>query len=779
MTWLGVVSRVVEVLVVVTGIYMIGLVAYALVMLTIAYRESRWRRRQREVEDFDAVLGSRYTIPVSIVAPVFNEAIIAVPAVRSLLAQTYPEFEVVVVDDGSTDETLAILTREFELEPRQVFFRQVLASQPVRAVYRSRVEPRLVVVSKDNGGKADALNCGINFSRYRFLCCVDGDTMFTPDALLGAMSLIARDPGRIVGAASLFGISLEPEAESTRGELRTTNGHLLGDFQHLDLMRAFVAYRLAWSRLGCMLCVSGGYGIWRRDVVIDVGGFSPSFTCEDIEMTFRVHEKLLREDRPYRIISLPNMVAQTEGPRNVRSLVSQRARWQRVTLETVWHYRRMFARPRYRAAGLIGLPYYTLFEGLAPLFQIVSVLTLIAAIVLGLLDWRGYLAFLGIVVFGTAIPTTVAVSLHDVAYRDYGLRGLLRMLLLGPLDLVLYRPILVYAGIRGSWEFLRKDKRWNKFERNPRRAAIVVAAAASLGLGHVAKSQVADAAPAASADSVDALVARAISLFRHNDERSAFVLVARARTLAPGREDVSVLYRRFRYDLYGSDLTAAESYERWSAGPAPWSETQLAARHNTVAGDGILRLDRASQLGRGDERAEVELYPRLPIGYALVGGSRSTGGGIYPRSTLDAELFASLPAGLEASAGVRRLDFADPVNVFSFSAGGYWTDYLFTARLDRIAGGAGGTSAGLSARRYFADGMQYVAARVDAGSVREDIRTQADVAAMSSRSFGADALLLPGQRWLVMLHAEAGRDEVRSHVLATRTLASVALGVRF
>jgi biofilm PGA synthesis N-glycosyltransferase PgaC len=466
--------------VLVTGIYFAVLAVYVAVMLAFAGLESGFRKRQSDAEDYEVLHASRYTIPVSVIAPVFNEEVMAVPAVRSLLALVYPEFEVICVDDGSSDGTLAALVAAFGLEPRQVFFRNTLATKPVRTVYRSASEPRLIVVVKENGGKADALNCGANFARYRYLCCVDGDTVFAPDALLVPMSLIAKDPARIVGSASLFGISMEPEASYEHGiKVSKTNGHLLGDFQHLDLMRAFVAYRAAWSRLDCMLCISGGFGLWRRDVVLEVGGFSSDFTCEDIEMTFRIHEKFLREKREYRILSLPRMVAQTEGPRSIRSLVSQRARWQRVTLETIWHYRRMLGRPRYGSVGMLGVTYYALFECLAPLFQVVSLVALVVAIMLGLLGWPAYLAFLGIMMFGTAIPTTVAVLLHDAGFRDYRMSDLLRMLALGPLDLILYRPILIYAGLCGCWEFLRGEKGWYKFERNVRSGA----AAATLVIG--------------------------------------------------------------------------------------------------------------------------------------------------------------------------------------------------------------------------------------------------------------------------------------------------------
>jgi poly-beta-1,6-N-acetyl-D-glucosamine synthase len=460
-----------------TVVYSGALAVYAITMGILAVIEATFRRQQDHAEDYESVLESAHSIPVTIIAPSYNEELMAVPVLKSLLSQAYPTVEVIAVDDGSTDGTLAAMIKEFDLEPRQVFYRSSLETKPVRMVYRSRLDPRLTVVSKENGGKADALNCGINFARYRYLCCVDGDTMFTPDAVLKAMTMISRDPARIVGAASFFGISLTPETVAESNYAVTTNDHLLGDFQLLDMMRAFVDYRAAWSKLECMMCVSGGYGMWRRDVVIEVGGFSPKFTCEDIEMTFRVHEHMLRTKQPYRIISLPNLIAQTEGPSKIPQLVSQRARWQRVTMETIWEYRRMFLRPSYRNVGMLGVPYYTLFECFAPLFQVASVVTLVLAWVYGVLGWESYLAFLGIMAFGTALPTTLAISLHDRGYRDFRVRDLVRMLLLGPLDLFLYRPILMWAGLVGVWEFMRGDKRWNKFERNARPRATAPAGA--------------------------------------------------------------------------------------------------------------------------------------------------------------------------------------------------------------------------------------------------------------------------------------------------------------
>ena len=455
-----------------TSLYALMFFMYVCVMLVLAAIESIASDHQRPIEPYEALLTSTYTIPVTVIAPAYNEEVMVVAAVRSMLDFEYPEFDVILVDDGSKDATLDELKKAFDLQPAQVFYRAILPTQRVRAIYKSRTNSRLTVVAKEHGGKADAMNCGVNFARYRYVCLVDGDTVFAADALLRAMALIVKDPARIVGVGSLFGVSRLPETAASHViSPHELNHHALTDFQHLDMIRSFVAYRMAWTRIGSMLCVPGAFGVWRRDLILEMGGYSPNFTCEDIEMTFRIHEKLRREKRPYRILSLPVMVAQTEGPVSVKSLISQRARWQRVTLETVWHYRRMLWRRTYGSVGMVGLPYYLLFEGLAPIVQLLAFGTLIASMMYGLMAWRTYLYLLGIMVFATGLPTTVAVGLHDNSFRDYSPKDLLRMIVLGALDFILYRPIIAYAGIRGLIEFLQGKKDWYRFERNVRRAA--------------------------------------------------------------------------------------------------------------------------------------------------------------------------------------------------------------------------------------------------------------------------------------------------------------------
>lgn len=448
--------------------YLMCVYAAFVLMLVGSALEHRRLARQEQTEDYEALLGSRFTIPVSVIAPAYNEAVVIESSVRSLLALDYPEFEVIVVNDGSSDDTLGVLQRAFDLERREVFYRRQFDCRPLRGVYRSRRHPNLIVIDKENGRKADALNAGLNLARYRYICTVDSDTVYAPYALLHSMRVPVRDPAAVVGVTSNVTINRRPEIGGP-GTQRIDD-KVLTNFQMLDYLRAFLNNRLAWTRWNFMLCSVGAFAIWRRDVVVELGGFSGLFTCEDIEFTFRVHERFRKEGRAYRVVALPESAGRTEGPDTVWSLVSQRARWQRVITETVWEYRRMFFNPRYGSAGLVGVPYYVLVEVLAPIFEVLAVVIAPLAWWMGVLDLVDFLLFLLAMAFVNGALTNVAILFNDRSGYAYPLVDLLRLMVLGVADVFIYRPILFYAQAKGLLDFLRGDKAWHKFERNRRDA---------------------------------------------------------------------------------------------------------------------------------------------------------------------------------------------------------------------------------------------------------------------------------------------------------------------
>jgi biofilm PGA synthesis N-glycosyltransferase PgaC len=458
--------------VIVCFVYLLSVYTMFGLLLMVSAAENMRLARQDRNEDYETLAESRFTIPVSVIAPAYNEEVVITAAVRSLLALDYPEYEVIVVNDGSRDGTLDELKRTFDLRRREMFYRRVFRTRTVRGVYQSRTHPRLLVIDKENGGKADALNCGFNFARYRYVCTVDGDTVFFPNALLKGMRLALKDPARVLGVTSQVAISRRPEeTDPARPGTQRIDDKALTNFQMLDYLRAFLNNRVGWSRLDFMLCSVGAFAIWRRDVVAELGGFSGEFTCEDIEFTFRAHEHFRRLKQPYQILSMGDMVGRSEGPDTVGRLISQRARWQRVITETVWHYRRMFMNPRYGSVGFMGVPYYVLVEVLAPIFEVLSVILLPLAWWIGVLSLWELLFFLIAVAFANGAFTNIALMLHDRLERSLSVKEMLRFVLLGPLDLFIYRPILFWAQAKGLFDFLRGDKRWHKFERNRREAA--------------------------------------------------------------------------------------------------------------------------------------------------------------------------------------------------------------------------------------------------------------------------------------------------------------------
>jgi len=459
--------------VIVLGCFVYLVLSYSVffILAIFAAFESRLRREQSRAEDFDTLALSRFTIPVSVLVPAYNEEVMICASVESLLKMEYPEYEVVVVNDGSVDGTLGRLVDHFDLEPQQVLYRHRLATEAVRAIYRSAREPRLIVVDKENGAKSDALNCAINFARYRYLCCVDADSFYDTTALLHTMRLALKDPARIVGVTSLISISSQPERWSADdvGKQRWDD-NVLVNFQHLDYMRAFLNNRVAWSRFHFMLCSVGAFALWRRDVLVELGGFSRDFTCEDIEMTFRVHHQYLRDKRPYEILCMPESIAVTEGPDRVRHLVSQRARWQRVITETLWSYRGMILNPRYKAVGLLGMPMYLLYEGLVPVVELVAFLSLPLAWWLGAIEWSTFFFVAGCITLANGVLTNWALWSEDRGARRYSIQSLIGFMGLGLVEYVLYRPIILVSRWRGIIDFVRGEKSWQKFARNQRSA---------------------------------------------------------------------------------------------------------------------------------------------------------------------------------------------------------------------------------------------------------------------------------------------------------------------
>jgi cellulose synthase/poly-beta-1,6-N-acetylglucosamine synthase-like glycosyltransferase len=385
--------------------------------VAVIYRHDRryTRRARRLASD----LAAQPAVSVSIVVPAHNEAFTVVESVRALLALEYESSEIVVVNDGSTDGTLGELQRAFRMIPGPLAFAQPVATEPIRGVYRSAVEPRLVVVDKENGGsKADAVNAGINAATGALVLTIDADTILVPDALNRAVVPFVEDGATVAVGAN---IAIVNGCHVERGRLKQVGlpASWFAMFQIAEYMRAFMLLRLACAACNGVVVISGAFGLFRRDAVIAVGGYDRTAIGEDMDLTVRLQRYFRARGERFRIAFDPLPLGWTQAPEDWRSLKGQRIRWRRGLLQVLWRYRGMIGNPRYGVVGLSVLPYYLVFEGISPVLELAGYLVVIAAILAGLIDWPySGLILIVPIVFGGAVGL-LSILIHDLATRNY------------------------------------------------------------------------------------------------------------------------------------------------------------------------------------------------------------------------------------------------------------------------------------------------------------------------------------------------------------------------
>ena len=398
-----------------TLIYFILMQAY---LIFLALASGMALRRNHHLRRFGRVgemLSSKSTPPVTIVIPAYNEVVGIVDAVRSMSIAKYPRFEIVIANDGSTDGTLAALIDAFELEKVRIPFRQDITTEYVRGIYRGRSGVDITVIDKENGGRADALNAGINAARYPYVFCTDADVILAPDCLIQAMQRVVEDRTRTVGVGGNIRPLNGSQVELGHLIKATVPRKVIPRFQVLEYIRTFLASRPAWSWINALPLVSGAFGIWRKDAVQAVGGFSPGHMGEDLDLTMRIHRYFLQSKTPYRIVYEPSAVIWTEVPGTARVLKRQRIRWHRGLMQAIKDFRAMTFNPRYGRLGMVTWPGFFLFEYLAPMIEFAGWFVIPVAWYLGALNTTS-LIWIGLVALGMGLLNSLVALLLDESY---------------------------------------------------------------------------------------------------------------------------------------------------------------------------------------------------------------------------------------------------------------------------------------------------------------------------------------------------------------------------
>jgi cellulose synthase/poly-beta-1,6-N-acetylglucosamine synthase-like glycosyltransferase len=359
-----------------------------------------------------------YQPPVSVVIPAFNEEKSIVSSVRSLLQLDYPEFEIVVVNDGSTDGTLAEVLRAFAMVEFPEAYRERIKTEPVRKIYASSTHPNVRLIDKVNGGKADTLNAGVNGARYPLFCVVDADCILQKDSLWQVVRPFLEDSSTV----AVGGVVRVLNGCSVKRGLLDKIGlptNLLALFQLVEYLRAFLFGRLGWSPLNALLIISGAFGVFYKERVIAIGGYRSDTVGEDMDLVVRLHRNLRQQKRRYRITFVPDPICWTEAPSDLGSLKNQRMRWQRGLAQSLSpNLGLMFSRNG-GAVGWLAYPFMVLFELLGPIIEVLGYTMLVGLWVLGLIPLAPFLVFLFVSVGMGMLLSINALFLEELSFRMY------------------------------------------------------------------------------------------------------------------------------------------------------------------------------------------------------------------------------------------------------------------------------------------------------------------------------------------------------------------------
>jgi cellulose synthase/poly-beta-1,6-N-acetylglucosamine synthase-like glycosyltransferase len=403
---------------------------------------------------------------ISVLVPAYNEEPNICASVRSMLQLDYPDYEVVVVHDGGKDRTLEVLITEFNLQPFPEAYNMEVACKPVKGIYRSLVQPRLKVIDKVNGGKADALNAGMNGSRHALVCAVDADSILQPDSLRRLVRPFMEDR-RVVAAGGT--IRIANGCEIRRGHLVRTGmpDNWIARIQVMEYLRAFLFGRMGWTPTNALLIISGAFGLFRKQTVVAVGGWSHKAIGEDMELVVRMHRQLMAQKQEYRIVFLPDPICWTEAPETLAVLKSQRVRWQRGLLESLFENRQMFFARGTGTVGWLAMPVFLVFEAAGPVIELAGYVFMTLAFAFNGISLFAFAAFMLMTITMGVLLSMSALLLEEMSFRTYPrTRDFFLLMAVMVVENFGYRQLNSWWRMVGTWKWIRgKPNVWGEMTR--------------------------------------------------------------------------------------------------------------------------------------------------------------------------------------------------------------------------------------------------------------------------------------------------------------------------
>jgi len=414
------------------------------------------------------ILRSRSALPISIIVPAYNEGNTIRENVMALLALHYPDLRIIVVNDGSSDNTAETMVKEFDMvETYLVRDTETISHKPIRNIYRSHIYPSLLFIDKENGKKADAINVGLTCVRTPLFCVIDADSLLEPTALLKAVRPFMETSDNVIAVGGTVGIVNGCTIKNGQVLDYKLPKSFLARLQVVEYIRAFLMARLAASRKGSLAIISGAFGIFRRDVAVAVGGYDTTTVGEDMELVLKMHRHMLESKTPYAVRYVPEPVCWTEAPESLMFLSNQRTRWQRGALECLSRHRKMIFNPRYGRLGMITLPTFVLVDLVSPIAEILGYLLMLLFVLLGWLDPRYFIAITTVIFsYGVLVSVLSLLLEQDEIERFSRPRDIWHVLITAVIENFGFRQLCSIWRIQGLVQHFRGMKpTWGTMER--------------------------------------------------------------------------------------------------------------------------------------------------------------------------------------------------------------------------------------------------------------------------------------------------------------------------
>ncbi len=416
--------------------------------------------------------GSPLTPGVSIIAPAFNEEVTIIDNVYSLMNIDYPNYEIIIVNDASTDRTMELLINEFSLTEIPYDVAMKVPSKPIKRVLKSTKDEfsKLVVVDKEHGGrKSDGSNAGINVCTNKYFVCTDVDCIIEPMALYRMIWLVVNSHEPMIGVSATMLMSNACIVENGRVVEAHVPTTLLPMFQQLEYMRSFLIGKLGWATMNALPNISGGFGMFDTDVVVKSGGYDQTSMAEDMDMLLRMVTYMKNNGKPFRLAQVPQVCCWTEGPSTLKALYRQRTRWARGLCEIITNHRQLFFNPHYGPIGAITLPYVFIFEFIAPTLELFGQFFMIWLLFAGGINWGT--AF---IIFGMIYVFCIFMSFM-LTYFDYKIKAIqwhkvwrshTKLIIASMLEPFIYHPLITIFSNIGYWRFLMNTTAvWKPIQR--------------------------------------------------------------------------------------------------------------------------------------------------------------------------------------------------------------------------------------------------------------------------------------------------------------------------